>query len=368
MHIRSSDVLLTRTDILSPLQHALDDVPTQLREWGTDRVFPLPPPYDGERTIGASPSAWLAVQDAQGFVSRIHARVRHARGRWVIRDAGSKNGLWIDGERHEEAELVPGAEVGLGLVRLVVETPRWVRARALLARWLGWDQEAMALVDRALRSVRWFLARRWALLLIGEGDVVALARRLHDETIGRDRPFVTSDPQRRAAEAGTRHVANHPTFADALRAGMGGTVCVWADRLPPDFMRSIRLRLDAPMMSSRVVVCARSVDELRVLPGAVIEVPSLATRSRDLGRLIDEYAMDAIAQLGARPASYTPADHAWLLACAPTSHAEIERATLRFVALREFGGVTAAAERLGITHAAVSRWLTRRGPRWRRGK
>jgi hypothetical protein len=57
---------------------------------------------------------------SQHSVSRLHAYVRHVNG-WVIADAGSKNGSWLDDqllEPRREAPLLSGAVLRLGDVRL----------------------------------------------------------------------------------------------------------------------------------------------------------------------------------------------------------------------------------------------------------
>jgi len=53
-------------------------------------------------------------------VSRLHAYVRQAHG-WVVADAGSKNGSWLDDvalEPRRETALSPRAVLRLGNVRL----------------------------------------------------------------------------------------------------------------------------------------------------------------------------------------------------------------------------------------------------------
>jgi pSer/pThr/pTyr-binding forkhead associated (FHA) protein len=53
-------------------------------------------------------------------VSRLHAYVRQAEG-WVVADAGSKNGSWLNDaelEARREAPLVPGGVLRLGDVDL----------------------------------------------------------------------------------------------------------------------------------------------------------------------------------------------------------------------------------------------------------
>ena len=82
-------------------------------------------------------------------------------------------------------------------------------------------------------------------------------------------------------------------------------------------------------------------------------------RTGELPRIIDEYANDAIARFGAG-ATFAARDHAWVMEHAATSLEEIETATLRLVALRMGDSVNSAATRLGMSHAALSRWMKRR--------
>jgi hypothetical protein len=82
-------------------------------------------------------------------------------------------------------------------------------------------------------------------------------------------------------------------------------------------------------LSSRVqlIICADARFEghpFLTLP-VPIRVPSLRTRTKELPRIIDQYAADAIHELHATEASFTAADREWLLEHAPLSVAEIER-------------------------------------------
>ena len=47
-------------------------------------------------------------------VSRLHASIDYERHRHIIHDAGSLNGLFVNGERMSDACLLPGDEIGLG--------------------------------------------------------------------------------------------------------------------------------------------------------------------------------------------------------------------------------------------------------------
>jgi hypothetical protein len=69
-------------------------------------------------TIGRTPNNDVVIEDPS--VSRLHAYVRQADG-WVIADAGSKNGSWLDDARLEprrEAALSVGAVLRLGDIAL----------------------------------------------------------------------------------------------------------------------------------------------------------------------------------------------------------------------------------------------------------
>lgn len=69
-------------------------------------------------TIGRTANNDVVIADHS--VSRLHAYVRLAEG-WLIADAGSKNGSWLEQvelEPRRETALPPGAVVKLGDVRL----------------------------------------------------------------------------------------------------------------------------------------------------------------------------------------------------------------------------------------------------------
>lgn len=72
------------------------------------RVYPV-----RERaTIGRSPAANIHLAD--GDVSRIHATIFHEDGAWWVEDAGSRNGIFVNGARHERTRLSSGDMLRLG--------------------------------------------------------------------------------------------------------------------------------------------------------------------------------------------------------------------------------------------------------------
>jgi hypothetical protein len=69
--------------------------------------------------IGRSRECDIQLDDPN--TSRRHAEVRREGNGWVVADLGSTNGIKVNGSRVAEAELHPGDEVTLGLVRLRFE-------------------------------------------------------------------------------------------------------------------------------------------------------------------------------------------------------------------------------------------------------
>ncbi|MGE0401898.1 MAG: FHA domain-containing protein [Kofleriaceae bacterium] len=336
----------TRTDP-NLVESPLDDEPMQFREWGTTKVYPLPSPYTGDRTVGSSPDAWLQLQDPHQFVSRNHALLRYVNQRWSIVDTGSKNGLWIDGHRSSASELAPGIEVGLGRVRLIVESPRAIAQRDLLSRFLGWAPDRQVVVDRALRQIRGYVASEMPLWITGDDDLVAIARLIHRSFVG-EQPFVVADVDDTKSRLGL-----------ARAAARGGTLCLRSEKPVRDLPLVRALAFDHEP-SARLVVCATTAAHVQP-----IEIPALATRVDEVARIIDAYARDAIARLGAHATSYTTVDRASIASWNNQTLAGIEESVLRMIAIREFGGVTGAAPHLGVTHSSLSRWLARRTTRSR---
>ena len=337
----------------------IDDHVMRLREWGTDLILMLPAPSVSGWMVGASASCALRLDDPSGQVSRVHASLIHDQARWRLRDAGSMNGMRVDGARRAEIILEPGIEIGIGGLTLIAESRRWIALRGFLARLLGWRSDRTEVVDRALRSIRMAAARRTALVLCGDGDLVPTARSIHRHAQGGDRPFIVCDPRRRRSKATVRSAENYETGMEALAAAHGGSLCVRNRRLPRDFEQVVAALRD-PATRVQLVVCAGHTDDCRSYLASPITVSSLAGREAELDRIIDEYAEDAVAELGAPRVGFLPADHAWVREHAASSLPEIEKATLRLVALRHSRNLSHAAARLGMAPVSLSRWIGRR--------
>src|SRR5262245_55738709 len=269
-----------------------DDV-IRLRQWGTDRSFPLTWSSAAEYVVGTSDECSLKLEDER--ISRRHARLTRVQGKWSIADLGSKSGLRVDGARQRDPfVLEPGTEIGIGGLILIAESERWIALRGFCARILGWTSDRTSVVDGMLRSIRLAARMRTPLVLGGESDLVPIAHSLHRYTHGDKRPFVLCDPRRRDVEESARAVANHELGVVALEAARGGSLCVRVERPPsdyPDVLRQIR----EPDARAQLIVCSKLRGSAPVSATAPIMVPPLRRRASEVPRIVEEYIQDAIA-------------------------------------------------------------------------
>jgi hypothetical protein len=346
----------TKTDVDAP-ESRLSDVVIRLREWGTHNAFKLP--ELDEITIGSAESCAIRIADAANHASRMHACIRRLDGRLVLRDLASKNGTRLDGDRRAEIEVAPGVEITIGDTTLVAESTRSIAVRGFLSRAIGWTDDRIEDVDLALRAVRAAAARRAPLLLAGADDLVAIAHALHRLVFGAERPFVLCDPRRAGGEATVRAPRNIASAAEALEAATGGSLCVWAKRVPADF-EAVRKALAKPDARAHLIVCGRTEREVKPFGAIPIAIPPVAQRELELDRVLEEYAGDASASLGA-PIRLTPRDRAWLREHCAKTLGDIEKGTRRLLALRHWGSVAKAAAWLEMSHVALAEWMRSRG-------
>lgn len=328
----------------------LDPV-VRLRALETDEIYPLPDPRElGASVLGSDPDSTLRLRDPSGRLSWQHAYLAWDGQRWTMRDLESRNGLWIDGVRRRSAELAPGVEIGIGGLTLLAESAELLELRALLERMIGWHGDQRREVDRALRGLRDAAQLRASLVLCGEGELAPIARRLHRETLGAQRPFVPCGRDDRALEH--------------LRRAGDGTLCVSAREPPGDLLEAIAALLTTASLA-RLVLCAPDPRDASPLgaslgPTVWIELPSLIGRRAELPRILAEAAADAAVDLGEPYAPLRDGDVERLAAESFEGLAELHDAARRLVTLRALG-TSAGAARLGISHGALSRWARRRG-------
>lgn len=326
---------------------AIRDPIVRLRRWGTEQTFDLDPSI--QSVLGAAPEATIQISEPDGRISRRHASLAIEDGVWTVRDLDSTNGIQQDGEPRRSFALVPGVELSLGGVTLIAESPHSIALHALLQRLMGWSAERLADVDQALRAVREAANLRAVLVLAGEGSLSGVVARLHRSVLGRDRALVVRDPK----ESGIA----------AMDRATDGMLVLDASALPDD-LEQVLAGLRLPNARVRLVVCARTVDEAsevtRRLPRiASVVLTPIEERQPELDRLLESFAHDAADALGTAGSAFRPLDCKWIRDGGAKTLEEIEEVTRRVVALRNWG-VTAGAERLGITHGALSRWASRR--------
>lgn len=348
--------MTTKTDTGGVAEWRIDDTPFRLRHWASDVVHLLPTLEGVQTTLGSD--ADIVLVDPDALVSHRHASITVERGRHVLRDLDSKNGVRVDGARRAMSLLEPGLEIVIGGITLIVESERFVSLRSFVARLLGWRAECLESVDLALRAIRRAAARRGPLVLCGAGDLAALAHGLHRNTLGNERPFVVCDPRRREGEATVRSAENYETGLAAIQAARGGTVCVWAKRLPRDY-KAMNASLLEPATRVQKVVCAHQPADSKGFEVTPVVVPPLSTRKDELPHIVEEYARDARASLGSE-FPFASVDRDWIIAHSAETLPEIEKATMRVVAIRKAGSIAAAAELLGMSHTSLLRWLGRR--------
>jgi hypothetical protein len=231
--------------------------------------------------------------------------------------------------------------------------------RGFLGRIIGWS--AASAVENALRSVQLGVAHSATLVLLGDTDLVPIAQGLHRRAVGAEPPFVVCDRRRTDVRESVRAPRSYASGVVAIRAASGGSVCMRSRRTPRDLSSMAEMvKGHAPV---QLIVCGDSYEAphpflLRPVP---LQIPPLSARTRDLPRIVEEYALDAIHELGAGETVFTRADRNWVIAHSASTLLEIEKGTRRLVALRQEGSIYRAAMRLGISHVALSEWLWRRG-------
>jgi hypothetical protein len=233
--------------------------------------------------------------------------------------------------------------------------------RSFCARILGWTTNREIVVEHAIRSIELAGDHSAALVLLGETDLVPIAYALHRRMLGAEQPFIVADRRRSNTSESVRSPPNYVNGVGAFEAASGGSLCVSHPRMPSDFASVVALVRD---LNARVqlMICADArfaTHPFLILP-VPIRVPALRTRAKDLPRIVDEYAADAIAELSAPSACFTEADRQWVIEHNPWTLPEIEKATLRLVALRMSKNLSRAAGRLGMAPVSLSRWLDRR--------
>lgn len=326
---------------------AMRDPVIRLRIFGTGRTFDLR--RESRWVLGTSLECSIRLEDPHGRVSRTHAVLQRDGDDWSISDSNSTNGIRQDGEDRKSFLLAPGTEIELGGVKLIAESERSIQLHELLSRLVGWSPTRTIDVDRALRAVRDMANLRATLVLRGDGSLAGTAARIHRIVLDGDRPL-------------SIHAPDEPGMK-ALARATDGSLYLDAERLPDD-MQHVAVSLRLPDARVRLMVGANSEDAAATVASfcsriATISIPSFSERDDEIDRLLEAYGTDAVNKLAAPAMALRPHDLRWIRESGIKTLAEAEDVMLRVVAMRNWG-VTNGAERLGITHGALSRWARRR--------
>lgn len=331
-----------------------------LRVWGSDKIYDLPATSPAPLLVGASRECSIRLMGRD--IAPEHAHLMLDHGQWLLRALSTSSGVRLDGVPLPGLALASGVEVEIGEVTLVAESEHHRRLRAFCQRLLGWGNHRLRAVDHALRAMRLARAHRTPLALCGEGDLVPIAYALHRSGIGGDAPFIVCDRRRHDAVATVRSPSNLSRGLEAFERATGGTLCLRTERLPAD-VDEVTRRAYEPGSDVQIVVCTRLHHAASLGGAPMIEIPQLQLRELELPRVVQEYAEDAIATLNAGPGHFNEDDRDWVMANCAQSLPEIEKATLRLVALSATRSRTEAAALLGMAPVSLTRWLNRRPSR-----
>jgi hypothetical protein len=230
--------------------------------------------------------------------------------------------------------------------------------REFCCRLFGWSDDHAGQVDDVMWTLLDAVARRTAIGLQGESDLISIAHSLHCRLVGAQRPFIVCDPRRRDSDGSVRSPPSRRRGLPALAAANDGSVCIRSNRRPDDLDLLAASFHDST--AAVLFVCLHSHDRITSMLCRPLMVPSLAQRLPDLPRLLDDYLGEAAQTLGVdpvrlpRPLQDSVLHHV-------RSLSDLEKAALRLVAVMSCGNPYRAARQLHMAPVSLIRWLTRRG-------
>ena len=141
--------------------------------------FPLP--ATGETLIGRGGTCQIALADPVS--SRVHAKVKSESGAWVVRDNGSRNGTYVNGQKVAEATLGDGHVLRIGSTELqfseTEEPPTAVGESPLLTQTIvheesviegGIDEASLDGLPNSEQVKELMLLYQLCIKLLGSGD------------------------------------------------------------------------------------------------------------------------------------------------------------------------------------------------------
>jgi transcriptional regulator with AAA-type ATPase domain len=287
--------------------------------------------------VGSGPAAQMRIVDRS--VSATHCALRVEKGRLLVHDLGSKNGVFVGGARVEQADLEPGASFVVGRVVLTCR-PGSLRAASedLVAAPLPGFAGSSLAVRRVTQEVRRVANVKGPVLLRGETGTGkdVLARAMHVVGPRRGGPFVPLNVATLPRELADAELFGHErgayTGAHGAREGAfaqahGGTLFLdEIAELTPDLQVKLlrvledgevrpiggraRRKVDVRVVSATWAPLHQRVAEGRFrqdlyqrLAVFVIDVPPLRERRSDLPILVERFLSEIAAEVGPRELS-----------------------------------------------------------------
>jgi hypothetical protein len=136
-------------------------------------------------------------------------------------------------------------------------------------------------------------------------------------------------------------------------------LCVVDGELPTDF-ESVLATLAEPSPGAQLFLCQKKASKhgARAEP---IAIPGLADRVAELDLIVREYGAEAMTAMEVA-GEIKAEDKAWVVKNCIDSLVDIEKGTMRIVALRRYGSKSAAAKALGMSQVALGKWVRNRSP------
>jgi hypothetical protein len=335
---------------------------TALLLYGTDTLHLLPRGLKSV-TIGSAPDQNIAIHSP--FVSAHHCRLDRRRAKLSVRDVGSKNGTFFEGEREQKFDLKPGKTfiVGARPHRFLALNDEMRTAYPALTDIVGIESEHVIGGARETPSPSDVIvaATHGANMLITsepDCDQARLARLIHGISLQRTRPIVELDRQRIPAD---RKAQNEIIKGAARRSTL--VLDLGADAKPID--PAVVATLFATRHRIRVVVLARTVDvadkalgEPHVRPMQHLWLRPVASRPEAILHLLDRMFEEHNSLLRVMHLTADNQDalraHDW-----PHNFRSLREAAMWLTTIYRHGSTHKAAQTLGIPQATLYHWYSR---------
>jgi hypothetical protein len=229
-------------------------------------------------TLGSAKPPAVDVRLQALGVSRHHLTLQQQGNQVEVIDAGSKNGVYFDGEREKSKCVSAGHFFRIADTEVIAYDDDLLSLRPHMQRVLGYN--AHVAVNRALAKAA---GSRPVVLLGRTGcDHGPLARSIRRFSKRGEAPFIAVPEEAAPSE-------------EALTSAWGGTIFVdlaEVDELPETFVAGLL----APKTHARLMVAAKTwkmvedtfgKERARFLVPGIVELPALSSRAAEVPRIFD---------------------------------------------------------------------------------